>query len=85
MLHAPKGAVFVWVNSALEYPRRLAHTLGRNDLEIVGPLWFSDHRFYGRELSGIVLDHAARLSADQWDEYARAMAYIRRPRGRTAE
>ena len=31
---APKGAVFVWVNSYLSYPKHLAVSLGRQDLLI---------------------------------------------------
>ena len=32
MLDAPVGAVFVWCNSALTYPKILAHGLQRDDL-----------------------------------------------------
>lgn len=39
---APKGAVFVWVNSDIGYPKRLAWFLGRHDLKIVERGWLLD-------------------------------------------
>ena len=37
MKAAPAGAVYVWVNSMLGYPKALARAVGREDLRIVGP------------------------------------------------
>ena len=34
MENAPDGAVFVWCNGHLDYPKRLAEHLGRKDLRI---------------------------------------------------
>lgn len=66
MEKAPHNAVFVWPNGALRYPTDLAHSIGRSDLWIISPDRLRDrHRFYGRELGGVVLDHATRLSAEQ--------------------
>lgn len=65
MLHAPEGAVYVWAAEALSYPKHLAHSLGRNDLEIVAPSWLSWDRWRGRRLSAIVVDHAAPLTDEQ--------------------
>lgn len=69
MQAAPKGSVFVWCNSMLSYPRRLAKELGRDDLVIVGP-GFLDERSRGRRASSVIVDHAARLRKDQADEIA---------------
>lgn len=64
---APKGAVFVWVNSYLSYPKHLAVSLGRQDLLIVPPLWLEEPGIYlGRNPPGLVLDHAADLTTEQW-------------------
>jgi len=62
---APKRSVFVWCNGLIDYPRSLARRLGREDLEIVTPAWLEGHAWQGRWLSGVVIDHAARLTARQ--------------------
>ena len=75
MLHAPEGAVYVWVTGSLHYPKHLAHSLGRNDLEIVAPSWLSWDRWRGRRFSAIVVDHAARLTEDQYVAVETIRAY----------
>lgn len=69
MQEAPKGAVYVWVHSNLDYPKELARKLGREDLRIVSPAWLEDRVWVGSLFSGIRLDHAATLSSRQWDAY----------------
>ncbi len=66
MREAPAGAIFIWCNGQLDYPCRLAHHLGRTDLEIFG-LGMLDRpdRFFGRNSIHIVLDHAAVPSPRQ--------------------
>lgn len=76
MQESPRGAVFVWCNGHLAYPRDLARRLGRTDLEIVSPGWLDERNMRGREFTAIVLDHATELTSLQW--YALSMA-----RGRT--
>lgn len=67
ILAAPQGAVFVWTNAYLSYPKHLAFSLGRQDLLIVPPLWLEHPGGYiGRKLTGLVLDHAAGLTTAQW-------------------
>ena len=65
MLNAPQGAVFVWVNHHIDYPRALAYNIDRRDLKIVAPSWLDQRNTRGHEFSGIVVDHAADLSEDQ--------------------
>lgn len=83
MKMAPKGAIFVWCNSAMDYPRRLARSAGRSDLKIVAPSWLSRERlmgFYG----DVVLDHAAspcRRELDAYNEYRRRTEYLDGLRG----
>ena len=62
MKDAPKGALFVWCNGHLEYPKALARHLGREDLYIISPGQLENPKFRGRELSGIVLDHWTLLN-----------------------
>lgn len=69
MLTAPEDAVYVWVNNVLEYPRILARELGRTDLTIVPVSWLDVRSVAGRTFTGVVLDHAARPSSQQWDVY----------------
>src|SRR5947207_1411596 len=65
MRSAPNGAIFVWVNGHLSYPRDIARHLGRSDLEIVAPSWLEGHHWRGRYLSGLVIDHACALTHAQ--------------------
>ena len=59
MENAPNEAIFIWCNQHLDYPKRLARELGREDLQIYSPGVLSDaHRFAGMEISGVVIDHA---------------------------
>lgn len=75
MKAAPNGSVFVWCNSAVEYPKRLAKAIGRDDL-VVRPLsWLERHNVEGRKLVGLVLDHAAPILSTAGYE---ALRYVRR-------
>lgn len=59
MQEAPKGAIFIWVNAHLWYPKQLAQRLGRTDLKIIAPNQF------GSEAQGrncfVEIDHACVL------------------------
>jgi hypothetical protein len=73
MLDAPVGAVFVWCNSAVLYPKILAHGLQRDDL-VVRPLsWLERRNVMGRTFPGVVVDHAAHYSAEAQE----ALRYLR--------
>lgn len=68
MVSAPKGAYFVWCNdSAVWYAKDLAQYLGRDDLIIVGLSYLQDKNFRGRGPVTIVVDHAARITQDQYE------------------
>ena len=67
MTEAPKGSTFVWCNDSMHYPVNLARKLDRTDLHIVGLDWIKGGRWHGRTLDGVVVDHAARLTTEQWD------------------
>lgn len=60
MLSAPMGCVFIWCNDRLEYPKRLAKSLGRSDLKIVSPFWL-ENGWKGERFTGIVADHHLEL------------------------
>lgn len=79
MQELPKGAVFVWVNQHLDYPKQLARKLGRDDLQIVSPQWLVDRRWTGLDLTGLNLDHAARevMTDEQCRAYQEAMTRVR--------
>lgn len=62
MREAPRGAVYVWINGQTHYPRALAASLARRDLEIVRPEWLE--QAFGRAVP-IVIDHAVRLTPEQ--------------------
>lgn len=58
MLKAPIGAVYVWCNGDLYYPKQLARRLGREDLKVVPPSWFDPINVLKQRLTGLVVDHA---------------------------
>lgn len=70
MTEAPRGAVYVWLNSILDYPKSLAKKLGREDLVIVSldqllrePWW------RGRAFPWICLDHDVVLNGDEVEKF----------------
>lgn len=65
MLNAPRGAIYVWVNAAMRYPRDLAAKLGRQDLRIIPVDDLRWERLAGLNLP-LVLDHAADPNSEQW-------------------
>lgn len=64
MRAAPQGAVFIWCNAQLDYPRRVAIDAGRTDLVVVAPHWVESMAWQGRILPGIVTDHALITSPE---------------------
>ncbi len=64
MKHAAKGAVYIWPNSFMDYPKDLAKFLGRTDLDITFPSVFLN-KYRGKKISGVVVDHATQLSQEQ--------------------
>lgn len=74
MERAANGAVFVWINDSLDYPKALARKIGRADLEIIPASrltrdFVSQRCIIGRlEPVSIVIDHHAegRLPYEGW-------------------
>lgn len=67
MKAAPKGAYYVWPHKAADYARALASHLGRNDLTVVDPAFFSYRERRGKRKLRlkIVIDHACVLTVSQ--------------------
>ena len=76
MQDAPNGAVFVWCNGHTDYAINLARKIGRDDLRIESPTWLEE-RWRGLELTGVVVDHSARLTDRQWDGYQGVLTRVR--------
>jgi hypothetical protein len=75
MVNAPHGAVFVSCHpSAVAHDRELAQKHGRADLKIVAPRWL-ETGWIGHELTGVVVDHAARVRQEWLD---RALTRVRK-------
>jgi len=74
MKEAPRNAIFIWVNGHLDYPRKLAHSLSRDDLKIVSPEWLADERWRGLRRP-VVVDHYATFSVDALESLYRWQAY----------
>lgn len=73
MLDAPLGAVFVWCNSSLLYPKMLARRLQRDDIDVVRLSWLRFESVAGRTFTSVVVDHATKLDA----EALAALDYLR--------
>ncbi len=73
----PLKAVFIWCNDHLHYPKSLAKKLGREDVEILGVSVLDKPGLKGREVSGMVLDHATELSEKRWEAYNMLRVCIR--------
>jgi hypothetical protein len=68
MRSAPANAVYIWRNTEFLEATRLAVSADRSDLEIYGIDSLNDGRiemFCGQRLSGVVVDHAAKLTDEQ--------------------
>lgn len=65
MRAAPQGAVFVWCNEELFYPKALARDIGREDLKIISPRGIEWGQASRGRIPGIVVDHAAQLTSLQ--------------------
>ena len=68
MKRAPEGAIFVWCRGDTSYAQALANSLGRDDLEIVGPGYIEQGRYRGIKDLQIVLDHYTQLSKPAYDQ-----------------
>lgn len=81
--NAPIGAIFVWVNGHLYYPRKLAESLGRQDLRIFSPGSVENGALRGLRVTAVIVDHAAHLTEQQWIEVKAASlrATIEQPNG----
>jgi hypothetical protein len=68
MSAAPLGAVFVWLNSNLIYPKALAAKLGRDDLEVRPLSWLNVRNTRGRRFnySEVVVDHAVPFDSERY-------------------
>lgn len=67
MKRAERGAVFVWCNADLSYPRALARSLCRDDIEIQPPAWLDRRSKLGWPARMIIVDHACELTREQHD------------------
>ena len=74
----PKDAVFVWVDNDTSYPKSLAKSLGRDDLEIVGVSFLDSNKFRGRNYTGIDIDHAVEMSPERIDAFHIIISRINR-------
>ena len=55
MQSSPKGAIYLWCNDSIQYPKELAARLDRSDLRIVKRSWLeTSHGIHG----DLVVDHA---------------------------
>lgn len=68
LIDAPKNSIYVWVNGKVDYPKRLAAYLGRDDIKIVPQSFIGDQKLRGIN-NPIVLDHAVHLTHEQFNEY----------------
>lgn len=65
MAEADQGAIYVWCNSRLAYPRDLAKHLDRGDLRIVSSLDIEG--MAPEQNKQLVIDHACVMSGKLWN------------------
>ena len=65
----PYGAIFIWCSGSTHCPKMLAKKLGREDVEIFSISVLDQDTLRGREVTGMGLDHAAKLSTSQLEKY----------------
>lgn len=80
MQSAPYGAIYIWCNSGLEYPRALARHIGRQDLIIRSPAYFENFGYRGLRIP-VVLDHATMenmspIQREGWRDCMNELALI---------
>ena len=73
MTDAPQGAMYVWCNSELHYPKSLARTLGRTDLVVLPPSWLRADNVMPRNFPAVCVDHALRPDSQATE----AIRYLR--------
>ena len=76
MIAAAEGSLFIWCNSALDYPRALARRLGRRDLFIVGPDDLDRRGDLRRRWPAIVVDHAVYFTDRQRAAYRMFLSMV---------
>ena len=74
--HLPLNAYYVWIHSNIGYPKRLVQHLNRPDITIVAPDWLTGDRWRGLRFSYVGIDHAARLTDEQWDGWVQLQPYV---------
>lgn len=77
---APRDAVFIWpVSVSRIYAVKLAHHLGRDDIEVEGPDWLIAGRWRG-QFRPVVLDHACNtcltIPNEFWFAWGRYVQHI---------
>lgn len=77
MKNTKLNGLYVWCNSHLGYPTALAKRLGREDLKIVRPEWLSIEHTAGAKFTDINIDHAARLTAEQFEAFCNARLNVK--------
>lgn len=78
MLDAPIGAVFISCHyGALDHDRHLAVKHGRPDLKVFDSSWITSARWQGQTLTGIVIDHAAKLTQREGADLRYALTRVR--------
>lgn len=78
MRKAPHGALYLWVNGHLGYPKQLAKALGREDLRVISPRQCTHDGLFqylaSRPAPQLIVDHAARSGLGT-PVYEAVMAY----------
>lgn len=77
---AARGALFIWCNEAVSYPKILAADIGRHDIQIerLSVLDHEGDRLRGRIWPEVIIDHAARLTEEQTATLRKVRPFIER-------
>lgn len=79
ILKAKQNAIYIWPNRFLSYPRMLARSLDRLDIIFYSrdALKYNGEQLRGMEMSELIIDHAIKLTDEEWEVYSTLQAYVR--------
>lgn len=77
IVNAPLHSVFVWCNGQMHYPRCLVRRMNRTDIKVVPPSWITSHEWRGKTLTGVTVDHALKLTPEQYESLNVILSRVR--------
>lgn len=78
MNEASQGALYIWPNDLLDYPKALARHLGREDLVIVAPYYLDHFESWAKRWPEVIVDHGATLNLKRTEALTKILEWLRK-------